>query len=126
MNFGVPRPARAWIDMLAPGGRLVFPLGVPGKDRADQVWSRSTHGAGFLIERQLTGFAARSLGAAFFVWVEGTLSAVSSDQEALRAAFERGGAEQVRSLVWNRAPVPESSWFAGSDWGLSFEAAGAA
>ena len=29
VNFATPRPADAWIDNLAVGGRLIFPLGVP-------------------------------------------------------------------------------------------------
>jgi protein-L-isoaspartate(D-aspartate) O-methyltransferase len=30
VNFAVSRPADRWIEGLSPGGRLVFPLGVPG------------------------------------------------------------------------------------------------
>jgi protein-L-isoaspartate(D-aspartate) O-methyltransferase len=35
VNFAVSRPADRWIEGLSLGGRLVFPLGVPGPQRAN-------------------------------------------------------------------------------------------
>jgi protein-L-isoaspartate(D-aspartate) O-methyltransferase len=36
----------------------------------------------------------------------------------LRAAFEAGGLDKVRSLIWKR-PAPPDRWFAGKDSALS-------
>ena len=45
VNFAVSRPADRWVDGLAPGGRLVFPLGVPGPQRPNSGGRHSDRGA---------------------------------------------------------------------------------
>ncbi len=119
VNFAVTRPADAWIEKLVPGGRLVFPLGVPGPLPPGQSGQRSTHGAGFLIERRDCGFAARSLGPAFFVWAAATLAS-ATDEAVLRTAFERGGTDGVKSFIWKQPFEPEHCWFATPDWALCY------
>ncbi len=38
VNFATPRPADMWIDSLAVGGRLIFPLGVPRESPTGGGW----------------------------------------------------------------------------------------
>jgi protein-L-isoaspartate(D-aspartate) O-methyltransferase len=45
VNFAVSRPADRWIEGLAPGGRLVFPLGAPGPQRPNSGGRHSDRGA---------------------------------------------------------------------------------
>jgi hypothetical protein len=45
VNFAVSRPADRWVDGLSPGGRLVFPLGVPGPQRPNSGGRHSDRGA---------------------------------------------------------------------------------
>lgn len=123
VNFAVGRPAENWIDALAPGGRLIFPLGVPGRRRGSSGRLHAD-GAGFLIERRASGFAATWLGGAFFVSAEGALAPSVDDCEPLHAAFDKGGMEFVRSLRWKEPPSPDRSWFIGAGWSLSYEEPG--
>lgn len=124
VNFAVGRPAENWIDALAPGGRLIFPLGVPGLWRG-AFRRRHADGAGFRIERCPSGFAATWLGGAYFVSAVGALAPSAEECEPLHAAFEKGGMESVRSLRWKEPPSPERSWFIGSGWSLSYDEPGA-
>lgn len=136
VNFMVGRPADAWIDRLAIGGRLVLPIGFrapPGQKLAGGGISHQRGGgAGFLIEHGENGFTARWIGPAFFVWAEGALAGSERDRDALRAAFTRGGpdlvqggADAVRSLIWGKPAAPERCWFVGTGWALSYDEAGA-
>lgn len=122
VNFAVERPAPAWLDHLVPGGRLIFPLGVASPSDA-RDGRHATHGAGLLIERRGgDSFAARWLGPAFFVGAEGSAADAAEDMTArLRAAFERGGVEFVRSLRRGSPAAPGRCWFTGPDWSLCYD-----
>lgn len=128
VNFSVERPAPAWIDHLDPGGRLIFPLGVPRPAGRARMGRHALHGAAFRIERRVGEqdagvFSADWLGPAIFVCAEGgegKLVGSEAEREALKAAFERGGVEFVRSLRWRRPPSARS-WFMGSNWSLSYD-----
>jgi protein-L-isoaspartate(D-aspartate) O-methyltransferase len=124
VNFAVARPAGPWIERLAGEGRLIFPLGVSRARRFRRGRRDGPYGAAFLVTRlaQQDAFSARWLGHAFFVSAEGELVESREEREALIAAFERGGAELVRSLRW-RAPPSPRSWLAGAGWSLSFDEA---
>lgn len=120
VNFSVERPAAAWLDHLRHGGRAVFPLGVPGTQRTPSGARHSVRGAGLLVTRRAEGYAAESLGPAFFVCAEGAMAAPADDSARLRDAFEKDGTgiASVRSLVW-RAPAPAGRcWFSGDGWAL--------
>jgi protein-L-isoaspartate(D-aspartate) O-methyltransferase len=119
VNFAAARPADAWIERLAPGGRLVFPLSVPAPNVRLPSVTHAKHGAALLVERRSRGLAARSLGPAWFVWAEGALAGDAAHLRALAAAFERGGVEAVRSLRWKDDAAAERSWFDAGDWSLS-------
>jgi protein-L-isoaspartate(D-aspartate) O-methyltransferase len=121
VNFSVERPAAAWLERLKPGGRLIFPLGVPDAQRTARRGRHALYGLGLLVERVAAGFAARSLGNAFFVCAEGELAAGNDERAALVAAFDRGGSEFIRSLRWKEPPSLDRSWFIGSGWSLSYE-----
>lgn len=125
VNFSVERPAPAWVDHLAPGGRLIFPLGVPRPSGGAKGPRHAQHGAGFRIERRGGDlYAAAFLGPAFFVCAEGGeggLTGSDAEREALTGAFGRGGADFVRSLHWRRPPSPTRSWFVGSGWSLCYD-----
>ncbi len=120
VNFSVVRPAAAWLERLRAGGRLIFPLGVPGPVQTRGRGRHSLRGAGYRIERRGGGFAVSWLGAAFFVCAEGALSGTKEEHEALCAAFDRGGAEFVRSLLLDEAAA-ERLWLQGDGWSLSYD-----
>jgi len=121
VNFGVERPADAWIERLAPDGRLIFALGVPTPSRIVRGTFHSRHGAAFIVTRERRGLSARTIGPAYFVCAEGTPTEGGSLREALAASFERGGIGFVQSLRWKTALAPERSWFTGEGWSLSYD-----
>ena len=107
--------SRAW----RAGGRLVFPLGVPGPQRPNSGGRHSDRGAALRIERRGDAYAARAVSTAYFVCAEGEFEADPEEVERLRAAFEAGGLDTVRSLIWKRPALSDRCWFAGKDWALS-------
>jgi protein-L-isoaspartate(D-aspartate) O-methyltransferase len=115
VNFAVSRPADRWIEGLAPGGRLVFPLGVPGPKRMNSGGRHSDRGAALRIERRGDGFAACAVSTAYFVCAEGGFEADAEEAERLRAAFDAGGLDTVHSLIWKRPAPPDRCWFAGNE-----------
>lgn len=120
VNFAVARPADRWIEGLAPGGRLVFPLGVPAPQRPDAGGRHSERGAALRIERRGDTYAAEMVSSAYFVCAEGTAGDVdAADVDRLRESFAASGPDQVRSLVWKRPPPPDPCWFIGTDWALT-------
>jgi protein-L-isoaspartate(D-aspartate) O-methyltransferase len=121
VNVAVGRPADGWIEHLRPNGRLVLPLGVPRPKPSPWGGIHSLHGAGLCVTRHTGGFAARWLGPVSFVCAEGRLSPAGAEREALQAAFERGGIEFVRSLIWKESAAPGRCWFTGSGWALSYD-----
>jgi protein-L-isoaspartate(D-aspartate) O-methyltransferase len=119
VNFAVSRPADRWIEGLAPSGRLVFPLGGPGPKRANSGGRHSDRAAALRIERRGDAYAARAVSAADFVCAVGEFEADAEEVERLRAAFDAGGLDTVRSLIWKRPSPFGRCWFAGSkDWAL--------
>ena len=113
VSFAVARPADRWIEGLCPGGRLVFPLGVPRPQRPNSGGRHSDRGAALRIERRGDAYAARAISVAYFVCAEGEFEADPEEAERLRAAFDAGALDTVRSLIWKRAALPETCWFAG-------------
>jgi len=119
VNFAVARPADRWVERPAPGGRLVFPLGIPGPQRPNCGGRHSDRGAALRIERRGDAYAARAISTAYFVCAEGEFEADPEEVERLRAAFDAGGLDTVRSLIWKRPALSDRCWFAGKDWALS-------
>jgi len=119
VNFAVARPADRWIESLRPGGRLVFPLGVPGPQQPGLAGRHAERGVALRIERRGDGHAAEAITPAYFVWAEGGLEVAPDELSRLRTAFEDGGLEHVRSLIWKRPASSDRYWFAGTSWALS-------
>jgi protein-L-isoaspartate(D-aspartate) O-methyltransferase len=82
------------------------------------------YGVGLCVTQYEKGLSARYLGPAFFVCAEGRLSESSEVRDTLKASFERGGFEFVRSLVWRRPFLRNRCWFAAADWALSYDEVG--
>ena len=120
VNFATPRPADIWIDNLAVGGRLIFPLGVPRESPAGGGW-RGLNALAVLVTRLDRSFSARALGQLAFVFAEGERDDRSvTEVRALQISIEKGGWERIKSLVW-KEPVDEAQcWFKGDGWALSF------
>ena len=122
VNFAVERPAEAWIDRLRLNGRLIFPLGVPRPKPSPHGGTHSLHGAALCVKRKRAGLAVQWLGHVSFVCAEGRLSQPGGERQALQAAFESGGMEFVRSLIWRESAPPGRCCFTGSGWALSYDA----
>ena len=110
---GAAQPAKAWLDALRPGGRLIFPLAPAG-----------VLGGMLLVKRPDQGavWPAKFRGRAQFIGCVGL-----QDEEAgrrLSEAFLQGW-ERVQSLRFGDA-VDDTSWFAGDGWWLSTAEAGPA
>ncbi|MEI9901767.1 MAG: methyltransferase domain-containing protein [Hyphomicrobium sp.] len=121
VNFATPRPADAWIDNLAVGGRLIIPLGVPRESPAGSGW-RGLNALAVLITRLERGFAARVLGQIAFVFAEGESNARSeAEVRALQISLEKGGWEKIKSLIWKEPVDDAECWLEGDGWALSFD-----
>ena len=120
VSFAVAAPVDKWLDGLTPGGRLVFPLGVPGAGRAGVRYS--DRGAMLLVTRQQSGFAARFLCPAIFIFATGGASETNPEIIAgLERAFAGGRLGAVRSLIWRAQADPARCWFHSEAWSLSFD-----
>ncbi len=116
VNFAAHRPAEAWIDKLAAGGRLIFPLSAPSLGGNDPLRPCSARGGFFLIQRSDHDFRARYLTATIFVWGHAA-SGTPETYRALEAAFRRGGMERVTRMRW-KGPREGDEWYSQEDWGL--------
>jgi len=121
VNFAVERPAQRWIEGLSCNGRLVIPLAAPAESASPERPRFSEAGAAFRIERSAAGFAAQWISRVFFVCAEGELALDTPGRAALRAAFAKGGAGSVRSLIWKRPADPDKCWFWSPQWALSYD-----
>lgn len=112
VNAGTPRPADTWLDALKPDGRLVLPLATRVEDDG------GTRGAIFLIRRDAEGYAATSKSGTLIYPCRG--ASEPEAEEALAAAFDRGGASSVTRL--RREPVSaDRCWLHGKGWSLTYD-----
>ena len=117
INFAVTQPAEHWLDFLALGGTLEFPLAVR---KAGEPNATSGEGAVLVVTRVADGFAAKFVSRCGFVCAEGPLSGAPQLTDGLRDAFQRGGIEFVASLRRGPSP-PERCWFWSPGWSLSYD-----
>jgi len=117
VNAGATHPPAAWLDALAPGGRLLLPL------TTDEGWRRfdaaeiARRGAVFLIARDRRGYRASWLSAVAIYPCAGARTRAAD--AALRRAFKRGGWERVRRLYRGDEVPKGRCWVRGEGWGLA-------
>lgn len=116
VNFALHHPAEPWIDKLADGGRLLFPLGTPAMGAEGRLLGVTAQAAFFLISREEHELSARFLQPVNFVWGEGISGDVST-YAALDRAFHAGGLNRIHALRWNAAKT-EQEWYSQERWGL--------
>ena len=113
VNAGATRPADAWLDGLAEGGRLILPLTAGGFPNADV-----RHGAVFRITRQGGNFLAKRISGVAIFPCEGMRDAET--EAALAAAFAKGRVGEVTRL-YRRDDIPEEDcWVRGAGWCLAY------
>jgi protein-L-isoaspartate(D-aspartate) O-methyltransferase len=113
VNAGATRPADAWLDRLADGGRLILPLTAHGFPNTDV-----RRGAVFCITRRGDDFSAERISGVAIFPCEGMRDAES--EAALDAAFASGRVGEVTRL-YRRDDLPEGDcWLAGRGWCLAY------
>ncbi len=108
VNAAASHPPRAWLDVLKPGGRLLFPL-------------QAAHSSGAMLlvtrpKEESQAWPARLISDVVFIACEG-----AQDKEMgrkLDEAFRRGGAYQVSWLRFGAEPG-EGVWLKGDGWALT-------
>mgnify|MGYP001766636995 CR=1 FL=1 len=124
VSFGIAAPPHLWLDRLALGGRLLFPLCAPrGRISAGHGW-HGAEGVGLLVTRTAQGLSARTLDRCSFVYAEGTVKVSHLDCDRLDQAFRRGGWGRVASLVRGASIDPKRCWYVGDGWGLCYDPPG--
>lgn len=108
VNAGTPRVIIQWVDALADGGRLMFPL-TAGFEMGGML----------LVTRKGDLFSARFTSRAAFIPCIGTEDPKAAD--ALRHAYQGDGWREVRSLVLSSLP-DSTCWLGGEGWWLSTRA----
>ncbi|BCP52809.1 O-methyltransferase [Kaistia sp. 32K] len=106
-SAGATHPLALWLDALAPGGQLLFPM-----------TSAFGPGAMLLVTRRTgTAHAAEFLcGAAFIAFVGARDEAIG---RRLASALSRDGGDPVRSLRRDEHAEEASCWLHGRGWCLS-------
>jgi len=119
VNAGTTRPADAWLDGLAEGGRLILPLtSDKGFLANDPPVPLERRGAFFRIERRTPDFLAQWITPVAIIPCESCRDPES--EAALAAAFERGGWERVTRL-YRQDDVPEDrAWVRAPGWCLAY------
>ncbi len=118
VNAGATRPAEAWLDGLAEGGRLILPLTTSrGFMRNDPPVPMERRGAVFRIERRSSEFLARWICPVAIFPCEGARDPLS--EFALAEAFAKGGWTEVTRL-YRSDDVPEDRcWLRAPGWCLT-------
>ena len=113
ISAGATKPAEAWLDQLAEGGRLILPLTTARFPDGD-----AQQGAVFRIERRGDDFLARRVSGVAIFPCEGMRDAES--EAALASAFKTGRVSEVTRL-YRRDDVPEENcWLRGTGWSLAY------
>jgi protein-L-isoaspartate(D-aspartate) O-methyltransferase len=118
VNAGVTRPADAWLDRLADGGRLILPLTTNQGFQASDLANIAKRGAMFRIERQGPDYLAQWITPVAIIPCE---SGRDDQSEAILAeAFAKGGWERVTRL-YRTGDVPEDRcWLRADGWCLGY------
>lgn len=118
VNAGVTRPADAWLDRLADGGRLILPLTTNEGFQASDLANIAKRGAMFRIERQGPDYLAQWITPVAIIPCE---SGRDDQSEAVLAeAFAKGGWERVTRL-YRTGDMPEDRcWLRADGWCLGY------
>ena len=107
VSAGATRPHALWLEALADGGRLVFPLSSAGS---------FGRGVSLLIERRGSDFVARVLGPSGFIGCAGANEA--AEGERVTQAYMTGALFRAQRLVRDGAP-DATAVLTGAGWWLS-------
>lgn len=121
VNFAVERPADPWIEHLRPKGHLVFPIGTAGRPRSPGGPRHTVRGAVLLVEKNGSEHPVQVVSPASFVCADGRHAVNAEEGERLAAAFDHGGVEFVKTLVWKKPVDPRRCWYTAADWALSYD-----
>jgi protein-L-isoaspartate(D-aspartate) O-methyltransferase len=113
VNAGATKPAEAWLDRLADGGRLILPL-TAGEFPSGDV----RQGAVFRIERRSSTFLAERISGVAIFPCEGVRDPLS--EAALAAAFEKGRVQEVTRFYRRDDLAEEDCWLRGTGWCLAY------
>ena len=120
VNAGATRPADAWLDGLADGGRLILPLTAKKRLPPGGTIPLSRHGAVFRIERKGNDYFARWISPVGIYPCEG--GGRDDESEALiDGALQRGGWENVRRLYRVGDLPDERCWLRAAGWSLAYD-----
>jgi protein-L-isoaspartate(D-aspartate) O-methyltransferase len=106
INAGATHPAAIWLDALAPGGRLILPLTVDWRGSVLKV-TRLTNG----------DYSARFISEVGIFPCDGARNKRAG--RLLKAAFQSGTQNTVRSLRRDRHEANRRCWLHGADFCLS-------
>ncbi len=120
VNFALAVPADAWLDRLAVGGVLLFPLGAPDPRAPRQRPSSTNRAAVLVVTRTEGGYAAAFDVPVAFVFAEGRTAGDATLRASVWEAFGHGGMTSVRSLHREALP-PERSWLSTQRFSLGFD-----
>lgn len=115
VNCAVADLPDAWLDGLAPGGRLLAPFGAPRPDAVGGARGSSDRAAILTITRTDQGYDAAFDIAVAFVMAGGMAAGDTATQAAVHAALGRGSLGAVR---WLRRGQVAGAWLATGRWSL--------
>jgi protein-L-isoaspartate(D-aspartate) O-methyltransferase len=113
VNAGATKPAEAWLDRLAEGGRLILPMTAGGFPTSDV-----RQGAVFRVVRRGGDFLAQRISGVAIFPCEGMRDPDS--ETALAAAFDKGRVDEVTRLYRRDDVTDENCWLRGIGWCLAY------
>lgn len=119
VNAGATRPADAWLAQLKNSGRLILPLTTDKGFTASDWSNMHLRGAVFLVVRQGTEFHTQWISPVAIYPCHGMRDMAS--ENALAAAFERGGWKRVKRLYRTDDVRDERCWLRAPGWCLAYE-----
>lgn len=118
VNAGVTRPADAWLDRLADGGRLVVPLTTNEGFGTIDFTNIVKRGAMFRFERQGADYLAQWITPINIFPCEGGRD--DRSEAALVEAFAKGGWDRVTRLYRGEDVPEDRCWLRAEGWCLAF------
>jgi protein-L-isoaspartate(D-aspartate) O-methyltransferase len=118
VNAGATAPAKAWLDGLTEGGRLILPLTTEQGFAKIEAQKMAQRGAVFRIERRGTEYLAKWISPVAIFPCAGNRDAAT--EKALATALEKGGVRNVTRLYRGKTIVDSDCWLRGTDWCLAY------